>query len=66
MGYDIGDAELVGKICTVAKVFDPHLSVFHRDKSKGERSIVKVPCRRSAPAAPECGNGDLILFQKCF
>ena len=35
-------------------------------KSKGERSIVKVPCRRSAPAAPECGNGDLILFQKCF
>ena len=51
---------------TVAKVFDPHLSVFHRDKSKGELPVVKVPCRRSGPAAPECGNGDLVLFQKCF
>lgn len=43
MGYDISDVELVGKICTVAKVFDPHLSVFYRDKSKGELSVVKVP-----------------------
>ena len=66
MGYDICNAELVGKISTVAEVFDPHLPVFHRDKSKGELSVVKVPCRRSGPAAPECGNGDLVLFQKCF
>ena len=57
MGYDISDAELVGKICTVAKVFDPIVMINPRiietsGEQTGGEGCLSVPGKTGTVTRP--------------